>query len=185
MSNVVFTFGRMNPPTIGHSQLVSTVISTAKSTNAEHIIYLSQSCNNKTDPLPWDFKRGVCTAAFPGANISNDSAIKNPFIALEHLKDKFKIITLVAGSDQVDEYIKRFTPYAEKWGVKFDVVSAGIRNADAIGTSGVSATKMRQFANDKNLDQFLNFLPNPLTAIAGKLVFEYTKKGLAVVSVKS
>ena len=51
MSKVVFTFGRMNPPTIGHQKLVDKVEAIAKKEKAPARVYLSHTQNNKKDPL--------------------------------------------------------------------------------------------------------------------------------------
>ena len=41
--SVVFTFGRMNPPTVGHGKLIDKVLSVAKSSGAKQLsIHLKQ-----------------------------------------------------------------------------------------------------------------------------------------------
>lgn len=178
MSTIVFSFGRFNPPTKGHEKLIAKVISTSKQHNADHIIYLSQTTDNSSNPLSWDFKRRVCAALFSSVNISKDKNIKSPYIALEHLKDSYSKIILVAGEDRVDEYISRFTPYAEMWGIEFKVVSAGKRSKYSTGVSGISGTKMRQYAKEGNKSKFYNGLPGVLGVTAMSLIYENTKKGL-------
>ena len=37
----VFTFGRMNPPTVGHQKLVDKVTAVARQANADAYVYLS------------------------------------------------------------------------------------------------------------------------------------------------
>ena len=49
--NVVFTFGRFNPPTTGHEKLIQKVASVAG--NNPFRIYPSYSQNQKKDPLPF------------------------------------------------------------------------------------------------------------------------------------
>lgn len=178
MKSIVFTFGRFQPPTFGHQRLVSTVVETARKIGGDHVVYLSQTQNNSTDPLDWNFKRRVCETAFKGVNISKDISIRNPYIALEHLKENYDRIVLVAGSDQADEYTKRFSGYAGEWGIQFEVVSAGQRIVEAEGVEGISATKMRQFARDNNVEQFLAGLPTLLNEQIKKMVLKNTQKGL-------
>ena len=141
MKSIVYTFGRFNPPTKGHERLVSTVVETARRIGGDHVVYLSQTQRAPTDPLDWNFKRRVCESAFKGVNISKDLTIKNPYLALEHLKENYDRVVLVAGSDQVDEYTKRFSGYAEKWGIQFEVVSAGQRINEAEGVEGIVLPK--------------------------------------------
>jgi len=178
MKSIVFTFGRFNPPTIGHSKLVSTVVETAKQIGGDHVVFLSQTQNDSTDPLDWNFKRRVCESAFRGVNISKDASVRNPYIALEQLKENYDKVVLVAGSDQVGEYTKRFSGYAKEWGIQFEVVSAGQRIVEAEGVEGISATKMRQFARDNNVEKFFEGLPKLLNEQIKKMVLKNTQKGL-------
>ena len=60
----VITFGRMNPPTIGHEKLVDKVKSVAKRTQAEPAVYLSHSQNSKKDPLNYNQKLAFAKKAF-------------------------------------------------------------------------------------------------------------------------
>lgn len=178
MSSVVFTFGRMNPPTKGHERLVTKVIETAKDIGGDHVVYLSQSHKAPTDPLEWFFKRRVCESAFRGVNISSDTTIRNPYTALESLAKEYDTIVMVAGSDQAEEYTKRFTPYADKWGINFSVVSAGQRIVESEGVDGVSATKLRQYAAEGNKEKFFENLPESLNQSIKTLVYTKTRKGL-------
>jgi hypothetical protein len=178
MKSIVFTFGRMNPPTVGHALLVSKVVETAKQNNADHVIYLSQTHKAPTDPLEFSFKRRVCESAFRGVNISNDLTIRNPYIALEYLKEHYDNIIMVAGSDQADEYIKRFSGYANDWGIQFSVITAGQRIVESTGVEGVSATRMRQYAADGNKTAFFEGLPSTLNASIKQLVYRNTQNGI-------
>jgi hypothetical protein len=178
VKTVVFGFGRFNPPTIGHQLVVSKVVETARKYNADHVVFLSQTQNNKTDPLHWEFKRRVCESAFKGVNISKDKGTKNPFIAFENLKDTYQRIIMIVGSDQKEEFKKRFTPYAKEWGVSFNVVSAGSRLVESAGVTGISATKMRKYALENNKQDFIDGLPDSLSKTVKELVFENTRKAL-------
>ena len=48
---VVFAFGRMNPPTIGHGAVVDKVMEEAAKRNADHFIFTSASQDAKKNPL--------------------------------------------------------------------------------------------------------------------------------------
>lgn len=178
MKSIVYTFGRMNPPTTGHLRLISKVVETAKEHHADHIVYLSQTHKAPTDPIEWFFKRRVCESAFRGVNISQDTSIKNPYIALEHLARDYDDIILVVGSDQTTEFEKRFTPYADMWGTNFSVVSAGQRIVESEGVEGMSASKMRQYAIEGNKEKFFQGLPDSLNENIKHLVYINVRKGL-------
>ena len=48
---VVMAFGRMNPPTVGHEQLVNHVKKIAQDYNAPHHVIISHSTDSKKNPL--------------------------------------------------------------------------------------------------------------------------------------
>lgn len=179
MHTVVFTFGRMNPPTCGHERLIITLVETAKSYSADHVVYLSQTHKLPDNPLEWSFKRRVCEAAFKGVYISNDPAIRNPYIALEHLAESYDNVIMVVGSDQLSEFSNNFSPYAKKWGIQFHVVSAGERLDESDDmVENISASKLRQYALENNKKKFFEGLPSTLKPAIMELVYKNVQKGL-------
>ena len=48
---VVFTFGRMNPPTTGHLKLIKKVMMVAKRVGGTPVVYPSKTEDNKKNPL--------------------------------------------------------------------------------------------------------------------------------------
>ena len=64
----VLTFGRMNPPTIGHEVLAQKVIKTARQSSGTPLIFLSHSSDPKKNPLSYEEKVRLAQAAF-GRNI--------------------------------------------------------------------------------------------------------------------
>jgi len=175
---IVFTFGRMSPPTIGHQKLVTKVVEVARSRQAHHAVYLSQSYDNVRNPLEWDFKRRVCEAAFKGVNISQDISIRSPFIALNSFIGIYENAVLVVGQDQVSEFEDRMLEYAGLNGINLEVISAGNRIDEAEGVEGISATKMRQYAIEGKKTLFLENLPTTLNANIKNLVYRNTRKKL-------
>ena len=178
MNSIVFTFCRMSPPTIGHEKLISCLVETAKLYNADHKVFLSQTHKAPNDPLEWSFKLRVCEAAFPGVSISRDPAIRTPFQALESFKGKYNKVFLIVGEDRIEEFSTRMTPYAEKWGFIFEVISAGNRNPLTEGVEGISASKLREFAMNGEDEKFLSNLPKAINKKVGELLLRNTKKGL-------
>ena len=47
----VFSYGRLNPPTIGHEKLINKIIEVAKEKGGDAYLFVSHKQNNKTDPL--------------------------------------------------------------------------------------------------------------------------------------
>ncbi len=67
--SVVFTFGRFNPPTIGHEKLIRKVVS--ESSGNDYRIYVSQSSDPERNPLQYKEKVQLMRKMFPkyGRNI--------------------------------------------------------------------------------------------------------------------
>jgi len=176
---VVFTFGRMNPPTVGHEKLVRKVQDVANNMNAEHVIFLSQTQKKGKDPLSFKTKLDLFRKMFPGANVSTDTSVKTPFMALEELGKKYKNVVMVVGSDRVEQFKNDMSKYVAEWGIEnFDVVSAGQRDPDAEGVEGMSASKARQLAADGNFDLFAKALPSSINTATKKVVYDEIRKNL-------
>ena len=73
---IVFTFGRFNPPTIGHEKLIQKVASVAGSNPFR--IYPSHTTNPKKDPLPHALKVAYMRKMFKkySKNIIADKKMK-------------------------------------------------------------------------------------------------------------
>lgn len=177
-NTVVFTFGRFNPPTIGHQKLVEKVQAVAaKLPNADHIVYLSQTQKPGKDPLSWKDKISLFKKMFPSVNVSTDTSIKNPYVALETLGKQYRNVIMVVGSDRVERFKGDMQKYLAEFGIKnFDVVSAGERDPDAEGAEGMSASKARQLAYDGNFQNFAKTLPSSINNATKKVVFDKIRK---------
>ena len=178
--SVVFTFGRLNPPSVGHAKLIQKVIDTAKSNHAVSMIFLSRTEDNKKNPLSFASKLRYLRKCFKDVKFIDDQNVKSPFHAMKYLSDHgYKTVTLVAGSDRVKEYDERIRPYinhqdkSKSFEVDhFSVVSAGERDPDAEGDSGASGTKMREFAKNDDFDSFLKNSPSCASEKDVKMVFK-------------
>jgi hypothetical protein len=148
---VVASFCRMNPATAGHLKLMNKMVDVAKKYNGTAQLYLSHSQDPKKNPLHYNDKFMFVSILIPRGLELVDSKVNNPFEMVEELAKKFDRIIIVAGSDRIEEY-KRAEQYAD--GKEFEVVSAGDRDPDAEGVSGISASKMRKFASDNDYENF-------------------------------
>ena len=161
-NTIVFTFGRFNPPTTGHEKLIQKVKSVAGSQPFR--IYPSFSQNQKKDPLPHALKIAYMRKMFSkyARNIMADSNARTAIdIAVKLYDEGFKNLIMVAGSDRVKEFQTLLSTYNGVGGKRhgfyefdtIDVVSAGERDPDAEGVTGMSASKMRK-ASDSDFDSF-------------------------------
>ena len=176
--SVVFTFGRMNPPTVGHGKLIDKVLSVAKSSGAKAIIYPSKTEDDNKNPLSFKMKVQVLKDVY-GNIVNTDRTVQNPFHALDKLDDKnVSKVTFVVGSDRVREFKKNMSSHIKKnlSNIKnFSVVSAGERDPDASGVSGMSGSKMRSFVQKDKFEKFRKGLLSKNSKLAKK-VFSLLKK---------
>jgi hypothetical protein len=185
----VFTFGRFNPPTIGHEKLIKKVSQVAGSD--PYYIYPSFTTNPKKDPLPHALKVAYMKKMFKkyAKNIIADKDSKTAINIAVKLYDKgFKKLVMVAGSDRVQEFDKLLNTYngveGKKHGFyKFDnisVVSAGERDPDAEGVEGMSASKMRAAASDGDYDSFSTGIPATLSDTDKKKLYRDVRKYMGI-----
>ena len=147
MKKAVIGWGRLNPVTSGHELLINKVLSVATRERAEPRMYLSHTQNAKKDPLQYRDKIAMAKKAF-GPVIKQSTSRTLIQLMQELQRSGFTEIVMVAGSDRLREYKTLLNKYNGK-DYTFDsikVVSAGQRDPDADGASGMSATKLRQLA---------------------------------------
>ena len=175
---VAFTFGRFNPPTIGHEKLCDAV---RRANPSDYKIYASQSQNPKKDPLQYAKKIAYMRQSFPKhkRNIVVSKA-RNVFEILVELNN-YENLIMVVGSDRVKEFdmlIKKYNGVASRHGFyefkNVEVLSAGERDPDAEGVAGMSASKMRAAAANSDFDSFKQGTPLN-DAQAKKLYFDVRK----------
>ena len=166
----VFTFGRFNPPTTGHEKLID-ALAKQQSKNAGSMMYVypSHSQNAKKDPLPHTLKIAYMRKMFPKykSNVIVSKSRTALEAAVELHKKGHRSIVMVVGSDRVTEFntlLNKYNGVDSKHGFYgFDdikVVSAGERDPDSEGVSGMSASKMRAAAADGDFDLFKTGVPS-------------------------
>ena len=186
---VVFTFGRFNPPTIGHEKLLDKVYAVASKEGADFLVFPSHSQNPKKDPLDFRSKVKFMKKMFPkySKNIMSNNKVKTAFNAVSLLHELgYKQAIMVVGGDRVSEFNSvlnkyngvegRHGFYDFEGGIK--IVSAGERDPDAEGVSGMSASKMRAAAAANDYDSFKNGLPSKFRG--GELLFKMLRKAMKV-----
>ena len=166
----IFSFGRMNPPTIGHEKLINAVHQIANSSNSDAFIIPTKTQDKKKNPLDFQTKVKFLRAFFPEANIVDDASIRTVFEAIFWLGEQgYTDVTLVAGSDRIGTFDKMISPDVPSMNPnvdpekalnieQFHVASAGNRDPDAEGTEGASGSKAREFALNGQQDEFVNLI---------------------------
>ena len=185
---VAFAFGRMNPPTAGHEKLIQKVEAIARRIKGDGIIYVSASQDRSKNPLDARTKIKYLQPLY--RNIKFVAAGGNTRTFMEVLKNaldtKYSDVYMIAGSDRVNEFKRLITQYNGK-DFNFDkteVVSAGERDPDAQGTSGISGTKMRLFAVRGDYNSFRKGLPVKMKDADGKKLFKDLRTAMGIKSQK-
>ena len=156
---ISITFGRFNPPTIGHEKLLKKVAQEAKASGGEYRIYPSRTEDAKKNPLDVGTKLKFMKLSYPdhaNAMVDNEE-MRTIFDVLTALdKDGYSSVNLVVGGDRVSEFNSLATKYNGNL-YTFDeikVTSAGGRDPDSDGVEGMSASKMRKAAIEDDTDTF-------------------------------
>ena len=190
---VVFTFGRFNPPTVGHEKLITAVQSVAKTRGGDFFVYPSHSQDPKKNPLNQATKIKYMKKMFPKykKNIIASSGKTALNIAAELYKKKYTTLVMVVGSDRVQEFQRILDKYngQDKAHGFYDfdqiyVVSAGERDPDAEGVEGMSASKMRAAAVEGDFKSFRMGTPEALSDADTKKLFNEIRKGMRLEVVK-
>jgi hypothetical protein len=159
--HVTFCFGRMNPPTIGHKQ----VLDTMKSQGGEMKIFVSQTQDKKKNPLDYGTKIKFIKEMFPqyAQYVVDNAALNTIGKVASYLHEQgYNAATFVAGSDRLEDMKHLLTQYNGVEGkahgfYDFDVIdfaSSGDREDGAEGVAGVSASGARLAAANNDFEGF-------------------------------
>ena len=174
-------FGRFNPPTVGHEKLLKSADKVAADGDLK--IYPSRTQDPKKNPLDPDMKISFMKKMFPDyeENIINDDEMKSIFnVLIAAAEAGYSNVNIVVGSDRQAE----FENLAQKYNgdlYDFDlirVVSAGVRDADAEGVSGMSASKMRKAVMDDDFESFRKGTPKTLDDGDARSLFDAVRQGM-------
>jgi nicotinamide mononucleotide adenylyltransferase/predicted nucleotidyltransferase len=180
-----FTFGRFNPPTIGHEKLIRTVASQGM----DYKIFLSRSQDAVKNPLSPSDKLKYMTKMF--RNYASHIMVMPSNMILE-LATKiynmsYRNITMVVGSDRVAEFksiLNRYNDEKNRHGYynfeKINIISAGERDPDEEGVTGMSASKLRDYARQGDLKNFKRGIPGNLSEKEKNELFFDVRKGMGL-----
>ena len=182
---LTIAFGRFNPPTVGHQQLMDVAAQSAESDGGDYLIYPSRSQDKKKNPLDPDTKISYMRQMFPAHSerIVNDAANKTIFDVLKKAhNDGYTNVRIVGGSDRVKEFEKLSNNYNGQL-YAFDaieVVSAGERDPDAKGVEGMSASRMRLAAAEGDFRKFREGLPPEMKRKSAQELFDSVRASMGI-----
>ena len=182
VDTLTVAFGRFNPPTVGHGKLLAAAKKAA--TDGDLKIYPSRTQDPKKNPLDPDMKISFMKKMFPdySDNIVNDDQMKSIFDVLVNANGDYKNVNIIVGSDRQAEFENLATKYN---GELYDfenirVISAGMRDADAAGVEGMSASKMRKAVVDGDFDTFRQGTPKELNDNDTQALFNSVQTSMKV-----
>ena len=180
-----FTFGRFNPPTIGHEKLIKKVASQGM----DFKIFLSRSQDTVKNPLSPSDKLKYMTKIFK-SYASNIMVMPSNMVlelATKIYNMGYRAITMVVGSDRVREFeniLKKYNDEKNRHGYynfdKINVVSAGERDPDEEGVTGMSASKLRDYVKRGDFKNFKRGVPGNLSDNEIKQLFFDIRKGMGL-----
>ena len=180
-------FGRFNPPTVGHEKLLKAARKASQGGDLK--IYPSRTQDPKKNPLDPDMKISYMKKMFPEfeENIINDDEMKSIFnVLVTAAEEGYANVNIIVGSDRQSE----FENLAQKYNgdlYNFDlirVISAGVRDADAEGVEGMSASKMRKAVIDNDFKSFRRGTPKTLDDGDTQALFDAVRQGMGVKKAK-
>ena len=181
MKTCHFTFGRFNPPTIGHEKLIRAVASYAGS--GDYLIYPSQTFKKPNNPLPYEYKVEIMQKMFPWAKIETEACCNTIIkVAQDMMMKEYTDIVMVVGSDRVADFDKLLQKqnsidYAFKTII---VISAGDRDPDGDGAAGMSASKMREAAKEVKTSEFIKGIPDTLDTNEKMELMQKVRSGMGL-----
>ena len=185
---VYFTFGRMNPPTIGHGKVMDSLA--MKSGKSDYKVFVSQSQDAKKNPLSYADKIKHTRKMFPkhARNIMVDKSVKTAINAMVVLYDQgYKTVTMVVGDDRIREFdvlLNKYNGTKARHGfynfMSIKIVSAGKRDPDAVGVEGMSASKQRENASKNDFVSFSQGVPKSMTNPDTRKLYNDVRKGMGL-----
>ena len=179
-------FGRFNPPTIGHQQLMDVAAQAASGDDGgEYLIFPSRSQDKKKNPLDPDTKIEYMQKFYPAHadKIMNDANTRTIFDVLKMAhNDGYTNVRIVGGSDRVKEFEKLSNNYNGQLYAfdNIEVLSSGERDPDAKGVEGMSASRMRLAAAEGDFNKFREGLPSDLKRSEAKELFDVLRGAMQV-----
>ena len=182
MSNdITVVFGRFNPPTIGHEKLLQAAEKAAQ--GGDFKIYPSRTQDAKKNPLDPDMKVSYMRKMFPKyeEQIVNDSEMISIFNVLTTAYEEgYKNVNIIVGADRQAEFENLANKYnKDLYDFKqIRVISAGVRDADAEGVEGMSASKMRKAVMDDDFEAFKKGTPKGINDGETRTLFDAVRAGM-------
>ena len=183
LKRVVFCWGRMNPPHIGHEKMIE--FTKERALYDDWWVMVTHSEGGKKNPLPYDRKIYYLKKMFPdyAKNIYEGPASQTIIKVMQYLQPDYDHVVGIVGDDQF-AWLSRFLP--ERNGTtdytfdKIEVLNAGKRVKGATGAAGASSSNQKAFVEKNNLAEYVKYLPDTLTFSEKVELYNLTKTGMGL-----
>lgn len=154
MKNVYFLFGRFNPPTIAHKQIIEEFVKSAKKESYAPILFISTKSGDKKNPLTFEEKVDIIKSLkIQGLIINEDKSLNNIIAVYRHLHQMgVERVKIVCGEDRYDTY-KAFADRNKTRFIESEVFMSNDKRLKQDGEE-ISATACRQATLDDDFDKF-------------------------------
>lgn len=190
---VVFAFGRFNPPTIGHEKLLEKAAEVAK--GRPYRVYASRAEDTKKNPLSLTEKVRYMRKMFPrhARSIMADSDISDALQVCSRLYTQgFTKVSMVVSEDRAESLRTLLNTYNGKtqpnggfynFREGVNIVSVIANDPDSDNSSGVSSAVLREAAASNDLELFSKGLPSVLEE--KQALFNAVRLGLGLKETKT
>ena len=160
---IVVTFGRMNPPHLGHAKLVDAIYRLARKLRADAAVFPSWTQDSQKNPLPFKEKLAFLRRLFPHMNVAENPAIRSAYAVVQELSRMgYTEVYVCVGDDQVADFHK-FDKYVVAPGAPKTKDSITLKHYEVVPVkrpaSDWSATKMRALATAGDYATFRKGVP--------------------------
>ncbi len=182
---LTIVFGRFNPPTIAHQELMDTALQVSMEEGGDYVIAPSRSFDSKKNPLDPDTKIFFMRKMFPdhSERIVNDP---NQITIFDTLKkahnDGYANVRLVCGSERVKEFENLSNNYNGQL-YQFDMIEVfpvGEIDADGKEVNGITSSRLRLAAAEGDLVTFRDILPQTLSNKEIIQLFDLVRQGMGI-----
>ena len=155
---LVFTFGRFNPPTVGHFELVKAVANEAG--KDDYWIFPSHTQDKKKNPLSFGTKVKWMKEMFFTYKKhiwEGDPELKTAFKVCEHFQGEYQHICMIVGSDRKESFTK--------------ALNAANGKTHTFKTIEVKSPLKSRTSSDKNLEDYDIF--DDTSTMSGSLMRQF------------
>lgn len=179
---VVLTWGRFNPPTVGHEAMFNEAARVANEQGFVLRIVPTHSHDNEKNPLLYEKKVEYLRTLFPRyASYVMETQSRTIMDVMTELREEFTEVIMVVGDDRVEAFSQFMKQTAEELNFSFwKIQSAGRRDPDADGIEGMSASLMREYVTKGDFTQFKSGLPSSTDTDVARSLFEDVRRGLGI-----